>query len=92
VYISIVAVQLFLSVFVTAQFHGMRYGEIKNKQRESYAAIVINQDTRKTPLVNSRKSREIARRGDYRRGGWSVSEEESREGHCCIASDLHFVP
>lgn len=29
--INIIAVQLFLSAFVTARFHGIRRGEIKNK-------------------------------------------------------------
>jgi len=69
--INIVAVQLFLSAFVTARFHGIRRGEIKNKRRESNAAIAINQGARRVPLVNSRKAREIAR-GIIRRGGWPV--------------------
>lgn len=59
--INIVAVQLFLSAFVTARFHGIRRGEIKNRRRESNAAIAINQGARGVPLVNSRKAREIAR-------------------------------
>lgn len=75
--INIVAVQLFLSAFVTAWFHGIRRGEIKNKRRESNSAIAINQDARRVPLVNSRKAREIAR-GIIRRGGWSISEERVR--------------
>lgn len=67
--INIVAVQLLLSAFVTARFHGIRRGGIKNRRRESNAAVAINQAARGVPLVNSRKAREIAR-AIIRRGGW----------------------
>lgn len=50
---------------------GYDTGEIKNKWRESNAAIAINQDARRVPLVNSRKAREIAR-GIIRHGGWPI--------------------